>query len=178
MGRLVDLAVGKASGRRVAWAWVAFVAYAAVVFPLFDQVNGMPEAITPLDIQFFHAPSAVQETLTALGGEGRTAYLRSLFIADVLWPVIYGTTLALTIAWGFAGTRRQRALVAAPIATVLLDAAENTLIGIQIVRHPGHVDWLAILSSTVSAVKWLAAGTATVLAVLALGRAWRQRAKN
>lgn len=167
VARLLDSIDRRADGRRVAWAWAAFLGFSLLVFPLFDAVNGMPEEVTPLDLRFFYGPSAVEEVLTEFGADGRVAYLRSLLIADLLWPLVYGTTLALSIAWGLGGQRR--ALVAVPVVAVVLDYAENLLVSASIGAHPGVPGWLAVLASGASGLKWVAAGAATVLGVVGIG---------
>lgn len=168
-GRVVGLAILAANGRRVAWAWAAFLAFSVVAFPLFDAVNGMPD-VTPLDIRFFYGPDDIRPVLAEFGEQGRNAYLRSLLIADVAWPAIYGWTLAISIAWGFEDHPWQVRLTWIPIVTVLLDLLENLLISYAILRFPALRVGEAVTQSAVSGAKWVAAGTATVLALVALGR--------
>lgn len=175
MGRVIEQVQRLATGRRVAWAWAVFFGFALVVFPAFDAVNGMPEDVTPLDIRFVYDADTVAAVLAELGEGGRAAYLRSLLIADIAWPLVYGSTLALTIAWGFVGSAWQRRLISLPLLAVLWDLAENTLVSIQIVRFPSFTRWLATVGSGVSAVKWVFAIAATVAGLVALVLGWRRR---
>ena len=145
-----------------------FLTFALVAFPAFDAINGMPADAVALDTrQTGYGAGDVRALFEELGRDGRVSYIRQLVIADVAWPIIYGTSLVLLIAWGLAesSVRLRTALLVLPLATVAIDAVENTLIVVQLARFPDFANGLATATGVVTVVKWVTAWSATIAAL-------------
>lgn len=119
----------------------------------------------PLDLMFAYSPAQAHAALEGFGTAGRAAYRMFLLTADLVYPVTY----TLCIAWGLALLMRGTAMADArwplllPIATFAFDMAENTGIVTMLGLFPDEPQWLALMTSACTTLKWIAAGASLAL---------------
>jgi len=138
-----------------------------VLFPMATPSSpGAPQP--PLDTHIWYTAAEVTSTLDALTPAQRNAAAWMHLSLDVLYPLVYGTLMALLLkrAWP------QRRMWRLAIAVVAADLMENILLATLYWTHPRDVTTLTPLAAGWTALKWTLVALAVVLA---LGGALQQR---
>jgi hypothetical protein len=103
---------------------------------LVGRVRERCEGLAALDVRRFWGTQDAQSLVRACGPGGRDAYI-DLQLADILYPAIVGTALLLgSAALLHRYGSRMWPLLLPPIATTVLDYAENAAIWTLLVRWP------------------------------------------
>lgn len=154
---------------RISTTWVAlagltvFLSFSALVLPAQSAraETYANDAASP-DTSLFYSPSELYEAAQAYGEQGRTAYVRSRFTFDLIWPLVYALFLSTAISWVSA-----RALVPrsgwrvanlVPVLGALSDYLENVSTSIVMARYPAQTPVVDRLAPVFTLIKWVLIG--------------------
>lgn len=91
--------------------------------------------------------------IAALGEQGRQVYAGMLWVADGVFPPLYG--LGLAVAVGCLCSGRWRWLTLLPLAAALADWGENACVLAMLAAFPGHAPLAEALAGWCTSGKWL-----------------------
>ena len=141
----------------IAFAGVFFVSSAPFAVPEVEAVCGE----TPLDVRFTSTAADVERFLEACGPDGRNAY-RTMQVADLLYPLVFGvfmaSSLALTLQRRFPQRPGLLALAALPLMASAFDYVENGFAWAALRAFPEPAATNALLgvaSAAKTTVSWL-----------------------
>lgn len=151
--------------RRVSIWWAlagaaGFAVFLAVVLPRQAASSSAytVRADAP-DSSFIYRAADLYAAAEAWGPAGRSAYVSARVTFDVVWPLVYGLFLVITLAWLLARATaphsRWRRLALLPLLVVLIDYAENFAAAVVMARYPARTPVLAELAPVFTAAKWL-----------------------
>jgi len=162
------------TGRVTLATLVIFILFTSLVLPKqSSSVDPSADNIGSPDLSFIYTVDDLYQMAEAYGGNGRTAYIRTRFSFDVIWPIVYGIFLVTTLSWLFdrvfnpgSGWRRLNLI---PVFGLILDFLENSSTSLVMFRYPNQtpiIDWLApIFTST----KWVFVGGSFILLTFGIG---------
>ena len=111
-----------------------------------------------LDIRESFTPDDAYELFTALGAEGRQAYLILHLVPDTLFPIGYALVFAFISAWFLVRLlpldHRLQWLSMIPLISGLADVLENLSLVICNLAYPGRIDWLVQFAHLLTKVKF------------------------
>lgn len=150
---------------RVRW-WAALAAvvlfglFTALVLPAQARAGAFYTALYAApDTSWWYRPDDLYAAGEAWGPAGRSAYVQARVTFDVLWPLVYGAFLVVTLAWTWARTTapgsRWRRVALLPVLVVALDYAENLCTATVMARYPARTPVLAELAPVFTGAKWL-----------------------
>lgn len=119
------------------------------VFPYFSEKTG---GLQLLDTRFFYNPGSAADLLNLLGEEGRKWYLRMAGLADMLYPLAYGSVFVMLAQWSSASRPMLLMAFFAPLA----DIAENLATVALLLRYPAFDQAVALAGSAFNGLKWIA----------------------
>jgi len=121
---------------------------------------------------------ALLAALDGLGPVGRQAYVK-VAIVDLVYPLFYGSFMALSMGWGWrdrvATSALYRTLLLLPLFGVLADYVENLSVLTLILSPPASPTTLAWVGAVGHALKWALVLSSLVLAFGALYRGYKRR---
>ncbi len=127
------------------------------------------------DGSYLYTAEDLYRWAAAYGEEGRAYYVRSRFTFDVVWPLVYGLFLQVSLLLASRATvvvaRLPSVLVFTPVIAVLFDFLENTSAALVMARYPATTPVAAHAAPVLTFVKWNVLVLAFVLAGLG-GLAW------
>ena len=128
----------------------ALLAENLVDFPLGVQaMRRLAGGLSLLDMRPWYDPQAVSQLFTALGGNGRSAYLHLLWTVDLILPFLFAAFLREAIRGG-----RFARLSFVPVAAAVCDYAENVAITVLLLQYP-RTSALVFLGATFTLLKWI-----------------------
>lgn len=163
--------VKKPSLTVVAAATIVFALFIAVVLPkvsAYTSVNigglGSP------DTDFLYSGRRLYEIADSYGAGGRRLYVILRWTFDLLWPMVYTWFLVSWTRWLATWYNKPwvKQLYWIPIAAMLFDYLENTLVTIVMLMFPKPLYALGTMVSVAGLVKWSTLSVAFVV-VLVLG---------
>ena len=111
-----------------------------------------------LDLRSNFSPDDAYELFTALGPEGRRAYLVLHLVPDTLFPIGYSLAFAFISALFMVRLlpldHRLQWLSMIPLISGLADVAENLSLVICNLVYPGRIDWLVRVAHLLTKVKF------------------------
>jgi hypothetical protein len=114
--------------------------------------------LTILDLRSDFSPDDAYELFTALGKEGRRAYLVLHLLPDTLFPIGYALVFAFVSAWFMIRLlpldHRLQWLSMIPLISGLADVIENLSLVICNLAYPGRIDWLVEFAHLLTKVKF------------------------
>ncbi len=121
------------------------------------------------DTRLWYSPNVLHDAAERFGPEGRRSYVVSRATFDVVWPVVYATSLTTVLSVLLrdsapSGTRRRMANVL-PWVGFAFDMAENVAVSTVMVRHPEPTPAVERIAPVMTLAKWVAVGTSTALVV-------------
>jgi hypothetical protein len=151
-------------------SWLAILGLLAVTFlmlylmnwtnlpfsnPTIKELSG---GLMILDIRSDFTPDDAYELFTALGPEGRRAYLILHLLPDTLFPIGYALVFAFVSAWFLVRLlpldHRLQWLSMIPLISGLADVVENLSLVICNLAYPGRIDWLVEFAHLLTKVKF------------------------
>ncbi|MFQ5634501.1 MAG: hypothetical protein ACE5G3_04120 [Gammaproteobacteria bacterium] len=151
----------------------------AVMAPESERVKTYAGEWGSPDGHLFYTPAEFYGEIGAWGDTGRAHYVDFRLGLDPVWALVYTaflvtiTSVALRRAFTTGDRRRLLNLVA--LLPLLADLTENAL-GIALVSaYPARLDWLAWLTTAVSAFKWTTLGVAHLVMLYAVTAALATR---
>lgn len=181
-GRLIERTRGTMALLAVWRAWcllaIAFVICAGLFFgtgapfsiPHVERLCGA----APLDVRFSATTSDVERFLSECGVEGRSAY-RSMLLADLIYPLVFGLFMASSLALAFRSfAPRRPQLVAFAVVALIgsgLDYLENLLEWRALTAFPSQVASTQLLgiASAAKTITFWAAGAVLIALLVAIG---------
>lgn len=185
--RMADRLARRVRGWMAAAALMVFVVFTVVVLPAQADAGAFYTSRYPApDTSWWYTPEDLYAAAEVWGPVGRSAYVRARMTFDVIWPLVYGSFLLLTLSWTWARATatgsRWRRITLLPAVVVLLDFGENVCTATAMARYPARTPVLAELAPVLTAAKWLALAASFVLLMLgvvtALLTAVRRRPKR
>jgi hypothetical protein len=111
-----------------------------------------------LDLRESFTPDDAYELFTALGPEGRQAYLFLHLVPDTLFPIGYALVFAFVSAWFLVRLlpldHGYQWLSMIPLISGLADVLENLSLVICNLAYPARIDWLVQLADLLTKVKF------------------------
>jgi len=143
-----------------------FLSFNAFIFPYFVKLYGLKDHVI-LDLQFGFTPEFAHAVLASYGEYGRHGIMVFTGFVDNIYPLVYGSLLALFIS---RFTRKTDArnnscqiINLTPFVAVLFDFMENTGILIMIQNYPGQNIPVAWLTSFAGMFKWIFLGISVLI---------------
>jgi hypothetical protein len=126
-----------------------------------QEAHGVVEhsgGLTILDLRESFTPDDAYELFTALGAEGRRAYLTLHILPDTLFPIGYALVFAFISAWFMVRLlpldHRLQWLSMIPLISGLTDVLENLSLVICNLAYPDRIDGLVQLAHLLNKVKF------------------------
>ncbi len=151
-------------------SWLAILLLLAVTILMMFLMNGtqlpfsnptimeLSGGLAILDIRESFTPEDAYELFTALGAEGRQAYLILHLVPDTLFPIGYSLVFAFISAWFLVRLlpldHRLQWLSMIPLISGLADVLENLSLVICNLAYPGRIDWLVRFAHLLTKVKF------------------------
>ena len=154
--------------------WMALTALAlfglftAVVLPVQAEAGAFYTSRHPApDTSLWYLPTDLYAAAEAWGQAGRDAYVLARLTFDVIWPLVYGSFLLVTLSWTWATFTRSgsrwRRVALLPVVVVALDYAENVCTALVMARFPARTPVLAELAPLFTLAKWVTLSACFVL---------------
>lgn len=157
-----------------------FLSFNAFIFPYFTRLYGLQDHLI-LDLQFGFSPEFAYTILAGYDEYGRHGIMVFTGIVDNLYPLVYGSLLALLIS---KFIRNADALNSScqiinllPFIAVLFDFMENTGILIMIQYYQGQMIPIARVTSVAGMFKWIFLGFSVLILLFFLIKSlihWRE----
>ncbi|MGD2179295.1 MAG: hypothetical protein PVG71_15910, partial [Anaerolineae bacterium] len=143
--------------RQISNTWIAlsglvvFLLFSALVLPSQSaRAETYAGRVGSPDMSLLYLPEDLYETAEAYGEEGRTAYVRSRFTFDIIWPLVYTLFLSTAISWVLARVFAVRSLWQmanlVPLLGAFSDYLENVSTSIVMLRYPSQTAVLDVLA--------------------------------
>ena len=121
-------------------------------------IEGHSGGVPILDLRGSFTPDDAYALFTALGTEGRQAYLILHLVPDTLFPIGYALVFAFISAWFLVRLlpldHRLQWLSIIPLISGLADVLENLSLVICNLAYPGRIDWLVQFANLLTKVKF------------------------
>ncbi|MBW6479140.1 MAG: hypothetical protein K0B37_06895 [Bacteroidales bacterium] len=158
-----------------------FLSFNAFIFPYFSKLYGLQDHVL-LDLQFGFTPEFAHAVLAGYGDYGRQGIMVFTGIVDNVYPLVYGSLLALLISRfkmkANAGKNPIQIINLIPFIAVLFDFLENTGILIMIQNYPGQSIPVAWLTSFAGMFKWFFVGCSVLILLFFLIKTFIQWIKK
>jgi hypothetical protein len=157
-------------------SWFIFVMFTVIVLPAvaFNAVEmGLTQSI---DTNFNFNPELIYSIIESYGETGRAFYLWQRWTFDLIWPMIYGLPLWLTLQLFLPMIKANqfKGLVWLPLFAILFDYLENIIFTIVVISYPSNLIFLTYFGVFLSLLKWLsltfAMGLTMVVSVIVGGQ--------
>ena len=123
--------------------------------PTIEEHSG---GVPILDLRKSFSPDDAYELFTALGPEGRQAYLVLHLVPDTLFPIGYSLVFVFISTWFLVRLlpldHRLQWLSMIPLISGLADVLENLSLVICNLAYPGRIDWLVQFANLLTKVKF------------------------
>ncbi|MGW8143834.1 MAG: hypothetical protein ACWGN2_05530 [Anaerolineales bacterium] len=123
------------------------------------------------DLSFYYSAQELYRMAESYGSEGRMDYISARFTFDLVWPLVYGFFLVVTLGWlakiAFPAERIWQRVNLFPLFGMIFDYLENISTSLVMARYPAQtpiVDWMA---GIFTALKWILIGGSFILLVAA-----------
>jgi len=167
---------------RISTGWVTlaalaiFLVFTATVLPSQAAQAEVDSSGAPSpDTSFIYTAKDLYAMAEAYGPEGRSAYIRTRFTFDLVWPIVYLAFLAMCISRltrrGFPQGSRWLLVNLVPVAATALDYLENVSAALVVGRYPAQTPVVDGLVPVFTFLKWLGVGGSFVLLLVMLGAA-------
>lgn len=138
---------------------VIFLVFMILVLPAQSQKSAQESNNAPSpDMSFFYTTDDLYQMAESYGEAGRTAYIRTRFRFDVVWPLVYGVFLFTSTGWlgkrVFSSVSRWNNLSLVPILAVGLDYLENLSTSLVMARFPAKTVLIDGLAPVFTMLKW------------------------
>lgn len=149
-------------------ALILFVLFAAFVLPQqAERAAVYSGEIGSPDTSFFYTAQKLYHFAEEYGPEGRAAYIQARWTFDVLFPLVYGFFLAVTISWVYRRASLPGKfwlwLNLAPVLGVIFDFLENASTSIVLGRYPEPTSIIDTLAGILTSIKWIFVGGSFII---------------
>lgn len=141
-------------------ALILFVLFAVFVLPRqSEQAETYSGEIGSPDTSLFYTAQQLYRFADEYGPEGRVAYIHARWTFDVVFPLVYGFFLMVTISWIYRGLNLSGKfwlrLNLVPVIAVIFDFMENASTSIVIGRYPKPTAVVDTLAGVLTTIKWI-----------------------
>jgi hypothetical protein len=147
--------------------WAIFAFFMVVILPtVSNQANQM--GLTPsIDTNFSFDPNQIYAILDGYGEQGRRFYLYQRWTFDLIWPMVYGFPIFLSLKRGLRTMKQpsQRMLVYLPLVAMGLDYLENITYSFMVIMFPFESIFLAYLGVGFSFLKWISLSSSLFIVI-------------
>ena len=157
-----------------------FLSFNAFIFPYFTGLYGLQDHVI-LDLQFGFSPEFAYTILAGYDEYGRHGIIVFTGIVDNVYPLVYGSLLALFISKFIrkadALNNSCQIINLLPFFAVLFDYTENAGILIMIHYYPGQMIPIAWGTSIAGMFKWIFMGCSVLILLFFLIKSlihWRK----
>jgi hypothetical protein len=149
-------------------ALVIFLLFSALILPAQSaRAEAYANDAGSPDTSFFYSPDDLYEAAQAYGLQGRTAYVRSRFTFDLVWPLVYTLFLSTALSWVYgrasAPDSRWQLANVVPLLGTMFDYLENVSTSIVMLRYPDHTAVVDMLAPVFTSIKWVLIGSSFTL---------------
>jgi hypothetical protein len=152
--------------------FLVFFLFTALVLPAQNQKSSQVSGERSPDLSLFYDAAALLQMADSYGPSGRMAYVQARITFDVLWPVVYGVFLCVSLSWVLKrllpDDHPWRLLNLLPCAAVLFDYLENLSAGVVMQSYPESPLWALYSAPVFTPIKWLFVGGCFVLLCVVL----------
>ncbi len=142
-------------------AWANFVLFMATILPWVSGLSREAGLTQSIDTNFAFDPSSIYPIVASYGPDGRIFYLIQRWTFDVIWPLVYGWPLYVTLRKYPVGW-----IAFLPWIATGFDYAENIAFSFVVGLYPTQFEWLVIIGITLSLLKWIALGLSMMVSLL------------
>ncbi|MGA0097360.1 MAG: hypothetical protein ACO3H6_02120 [Bacilli bacterium] len=147
--------------------WFVFVFAMVVILPAVSYNASMAGLNESIDTNFSFDPQAIYSILDAYGESGRMFYVRQRWTFDLIWPLIYGMPLYLTLnRFVLSLHKLPKIIKLTPLIAVLFDYLENIVFSFLALAFPSQFVYLEILGVMLSLIKWVLLMTSMISAFI------------
>lgn len=162
-------------------ATLIYVAFGGYVMPQgakkIASLAGKPVEI--LDLQFSYTTTRAADILSAYTPEAIAFGVWFSWVADTVYPLVYGFLFIIILAWIYNNVPQHlaayRYIHLLPITTVVIDFVENFFIRRVMLSYPNLQDSAVATASFFTTVKWLSVAALAAAAVFGLLLLLRKR---
>ena len=160
-----------------------FFLFNLVVMPSGQKfMGGRAHEVGSIDLTFGASPASLFDQVEAYGPQGRVVYRIFTLTADVAYPINYSLFMGLAITYTFRHIFPEKSwlqkLNLVPFGALLFDVLENIGVASLLTAYPQRFIWLAGYTVIMNFIKWILAGTSTLLVVFGLVGWWVVSIKN
>jgi hypothetical protein len=173
--------LGYATRRNIGWSVVLDVLFLTVIMPWMKAILAQKgHGGEPLDLKFAYSTELAVRTLSTFGREGRRTYAMIELSADLVFPLVYGTSLALALTLLLRHMKVHPILyffALIPFAAVVVDYLENICIVWMLLNFPQVGQKIPQLASNFTTAKWIiiafSFGSVALFLLVLIGRRLR-----
>lgn len=118
------------------------------------------------DTSFFYTRETLYDIAESYGEEGRAFYIEQRFTFDLIWPLVYGIFLSVTITTLYLYIKPShihQKIFFLPIIAVLFDYIENIFASIVMYRYPKETIIIDVLAGPITSIKWITLSLSFIL---------------
>ncbi len=155
------------------WVLTSLVVFLFLIIVILPQQSAEAEEyaadVGSPDTSFYYSSQGLYEMAESYGLEGRQAYIKARFTFDLIWPIVYGLFLSLSIGWTVKGLNlksdRWQRLNIVPLLGLVFDYLENIFASIVMARYPAKTIVISSISGLFTSLKWIFIGVSFVILV-------------
>jgi len=138
------------------------------------KIAALSDGMQVIDLQIpTYAAQTALDMVAAYGDDARKLYKQVELTADTIYPLVYGMTYALLLAFLFKGNlpgspKWKYLLPLVPLIGMLFDFGENIGIVTMLSQFPDQPFLLAWITAKFSLLKWIFAFASIILITLGL----------
>jgi len=147
------------SGKVALLVTVIYILFMIIVLPMQSEKSKIALKNNPSpDMSFVYSSQDLYKMAESYGVKGRKFYVKARYTFDIVWPLVYGLFLTITIAFILKNTinvERYMYLNLLPIGGVILDFLENISTSIVMVQYPLKMDFITTIAPIFTLSKWI-----------------------
>ena len=130
-----------------------------LIFPLYllpKIINTGSTGTPPLDLLFWYNHDTLYQMMTNYGEAARNKYIIGLLTVDIVYPIFYGTLLAMIMALIIKKLpiTFPKKIIFIPYIVVVFDLIENSGLVFLLSTYPTRHNVIADIVGFVTATKW------------------------
>jgi hypothetical protein len=148
--------------KKIRWYYVLislgiFVLFMIFVLPNESQKSSALGIESSPDTSWFYTSDELYDIANQYGEAGRRFYIEQRFTFDLIWPLVYGLFLTLSVAFfGQSSTKAWiKKLYLLPLIAVGLDYIENIFTATVMYRYPKETFLMADIAGYITSLKWI-----------------------
>ena len=149
---------------------IIFLLFTSLVLPKQSQKASELSGARSPDLSLFYSSSDLFQMAESYGPAGRAAYVQARIEFDILWPLVYGVFLCVSMSWFLqrllSSANPWRLLNLLPILAVMFDFLENLSTATVMQLYPQSPQWALLSAPFFTPVKWLWVGCCFLLVVI------------